>query len=269
MRLSNIWIVPIVLLALTRCGPGPERGGEGPPCLYAGRDVARVRRRARRTARSRAIQGDDQGADPVRRSPAGHGSQPRGGRLDRGAAQELRLRAPSGSPTSISPPDGPRRRAPRSQPGRERSAARGRRRPAARHSHADRRRTPIRTRSPTRAARAQHAADRCRARARRSTARRSAPPIPTRCTSSAPTWTARLGRSGQRRWLGHGAGDGAGAHLQQPDVRDRALDPLRAVEQRGDRAQRRARLCRAARRRCRARRSRPDRAAIPSRNGSA
>ena len=37
------------------------------------------------------LQGDDQGADAVRRSPAGHRAQPQGGRLDRGAAQELRL----------------------------------------------------------------------------------------------------------------------------------------------------------------------------------
>ena len=35
---------------------------------------------------------DGQGPDEVRRPPAGYGSQPGGGGLDRGAAQELRLR---------------------------------------------------------------------------------------------------------------------------------------------------------------------------------
>ena len=78
----------------------------------------------------------------------------------------------------------------------------------------------------------------------------------------------RLGRGRQRQRIGHGAGDGAGAHLQHARRADRAHDPLRAVEQRGDRPQRRARLRRAARR-CRARRIRRDRAAIPSRSGSA
>ena len=70
--------------------------------------------------------------------------------------------------------------------------------------------------------------------------------IRTRCTSSAPTWTARLGRGRERRRLRHGARDGARARLQQPGRADRALDPLRPLEQRGDRAQRRARLRRAA-----------------------
>ena len=79
----------------------------------------------------------------------------------------------------------------------------------------------------------------------------------------------RLGRGGERRRLGHGAGDGAGAHLQQPGRADRALDPLRALEQRGDGPQRRARVRRAAARICRARKTRRDRASIPSRSGSA
>ena len=84
-----------------------------------------------------------------------------------------------------------------------------------------------------------------------------------------PHGRPRLGRGGERRRLGHGAGDGARARLQQPGRADRALDPLRALEQRGDRTERRARLRRAARRRCRARRTRPARASIPSRSGSA
>ena len=77
----------------------------------------------------------------------------------------------------------------------------------------------------------------------------------------------RLGRGGQRRWLRHRAGDGAGAHLQQPRRADRALDPLRALEQRGDRAERRARLRRPARGAAGQGKSRRARASIPSRNG--
>ena len=46
--------------------------------------------------------------------------------------------------------------------------------------------------------------------------------VPTRCTSSARTWTARLGRGGQRRRLRHGAGDGAGARVQRAGRADRA-----------------------------------------------
>ncbi|CAA9306499.1 MAG: Leucine aminopeptidase-related protein, partial [uncultured Gemmatimonadaceae bacterium] len=52
----------------------------------------------------------------------------------------------------------------------------------------------------------------------------------------------RVGRGGQRRRLGHRARDGAGARAERPRREDRALDPLRALEQRGDGAQRRARL---------------------------
>ena len=47
---------------------------------------------------------------------------------------------------------------------------------------------------------------------------------------------------------GDGAGHGTGPRAQRTGRADRALDPLRAVEQRGDRAQRRDRLCAAARR---------------------
>ena len=62
-----------------------------------------------------------------------------------------------------------------------------------------------------------------------------------------PHGRPRVGRSGQRQRLRHGAGDGAGAHLQHAGRADRAHDPLRALEQRRDRPQRRARLRRAAR----------------------
>ena len=54
-----------------------------------------------------------------------------------------------------------------------------------------------------------------------------------------------------------------------PDVADRAVDPLRALEQRGDGAQRRAGVRRRSAGRCRARRIRRARASIPSRSGSA
>ncbi|MGC4083365.1 MAG: hypothetical protein QM736_14960 [Vicinamibacterales bacterium] len=90
----------------------------------------------------------------------------------------------------------------------------------------------------------------------------------TRCTSSAPHGRARMGRSGQRRWLGDGAGDGARAHLLDARRADRADDPLRALEQRGDRAQRRRRCTSHSGARCRERKIRPDRDSIPSRSGS-
>ena len=119
-------------------------------------------------------------------------------------------------------------------------------RPAARDRGPHRRQQRPQPSARREAARAEHRSRPPPGRAKRSTARRSAPRTPTRCTSSAPTWTARLGRSRQRRRLGHRARDGAGAHFQQPGRADRALDPLHPVEQRGNRAQRRARLRRAA-----------------------
>ena len=84
-----------------------------------------------------------------------------------------------------------------------------------------------------------------------------------------PHGRARLGRGGERRRLGHGARDGAGARLQQPRRADRALDPLRALEQRGDRTERRARLRRAAQGTAGQGGSRRARASIRSRSGSA
>ena len=65
---------------------------------------------------------------------------------------------------------------------------------------------------------------------------------------------SRVRRGRRRRRIGHGAGDGAGAHPQRAGRRDRRLDPLRTLEQRGDRAQRQPRL-----------RRRPARAAGPRR----
>ena len=49
----------------------------------------------------------------------------------------------------------------------------------------------------------------------------------------------RLWRSRERRRLRDRFGDGAGADLQQPRRADRALDQVRALEQRGNRAERR------------------------------
>src|ERR1051326_2335229 len=56
-----------------------------------------------------------------------------------------------------------------------------------------------------------------------------------------------LGRSGERRWLRRGARDGTRTHPRRTGSADRALDSFRALEQRGDRPQRRARLRRATR----------------------
>ena len=64
------------------------------------------------TARPRKIQGHDQRADAVRRSPPGHRSQPRGHRLDRGAAQELRLHEHRAHQVRLPAAAGPRRRQP-------------------------------------------------------------------------------------------------------------------------------------------------------------
>jgi hypothetical protein len=81
------------------------------------------------------------------------------------------------------------------------------------------------------------------------------------------TWTARLGRGGERRRLGHGARDGAGARLQQPDVQtERTIRFALWNNEETDR--RRARLRRAAQ----ALQGKEDpagSASIPSRSGSA
>ena len=82
-----------------------------------------------------------------------------------------------------------------------------------------------------------------------------------------PHGRPRLGRGGQRRRIGHGARDGDRAHLQRAGRRDRAIDPLRPLEQRGERPQRRMRVRRPAEGSCRARKIRRARAGIPSRSG--
>ena len=78
----------------------------------------------------------------------------------------------------------------------------------------------------------------------------------------------RLGRGGERRRVGHGDRDGAGAHLQQPGRADRALDPLRALEQRGDGHSTARAPTSTSGRRCRGRKIRRARASIRSRSGS-
>ena len=168
----------------------------------AGQQARRARRRsrqdARRAPRPRALQGHDQGADAVRRPAAGHRSQSRGGRLDRGAAQELRLRDRAHRVTC------PTRRRRQPQPARaggppdsrdceRRDPHRRGRLALPRHHAADRREQRSRRRNPTSRCARSTRSRASRARASRCTARRSARRVPTRCTSSAPTWTASAG----------------------------------------------------------------------------
>ena len=61
-----------------------------------------------------------------------------------------------------------------------------------------------------------------------------------------PHGRPRMGRGGERRRLGHRARHGARAHLQQSRRADGPFDPIRPVEQRGNRTQRCAGVRRAA-----------------------
>ena len=70
--------------------PGAARDGRA-AATAGGAAHRRGNQGACRPARLGKIQGHDQGSDAVRRSPPGHGPQSRRDRLDRGAAQELRL----------------------------------------------------------------------------------------------------------------------------------------------------------------------------------
>ena len=160
--------------------PGSRRPRAPPPAARSGEDAGR-------TSRSREVQGDRQGADAVRRSPPGHRSQSRRGRLDRGAAQELRLpdRARSSTSTIRRPPRGGGR-------GRGNTGlAVGGGRP-----RGDRIPTGVNTdpmKQPDEKLRALNMQPTTPGPRERCTAPRSAPPIPTRCTSSAATWTATAG----------------------------------------------------------------------------
>ena len=145
-----------------------------------------------------------QGPDRIRRSPAGHRTQPQGRRLDRSAAQELRLSHRARASTSTT-----RRRRPAAPDAAAVARAAGRSRPtrsspavkcdpdrAARAiagSRGEPASTTIPMPSPTKSCASSIASRPRPARASRSTAPRSAPRAPTRCTSSARTWTDTAG----------------------------------------------------------------------------
>ena len=136
------------------------------------------------------------GLTAVRRPPPGHRSQSCRGRLDRGAAQELRLHRHRADQLHLQP----RRRhrsagAPTAAAGRRSERRPPRRRRPRRAAFAVR--TGVNTdpmKQPDAALRAlNEAADDARTARRRSTARKSARRAPTRCTSSRRTWTATAG----------------------------------------------------------------------------
>ena len=158
---------------------------------------------ARQPARPRALQGHHQGPDAVRRPPSGHRAQPQGRGLDRSAAQELRLpdRAPEvriqpahrrsqgcavvargGDQTPAEPGDRQRR-----------SARRPGRLALSRHHAADRRQQRSQCAARREAARAESRTDDQRPARGGVLHQGRRPRGPTRCTSSAPTWTATAG----------------------------------------------------------------------------
>ena len=247
----------VLASSLTFAQAAPSQSQAPAPHFVAGRRTAArgSDSDAGRPTRSREIQGHDQGTHAVRRSPAGHGSQSRGGRLDRGAAQELRLPAPSASSTSTSRlSEAPRPAGSAADAvAAARGASQGNKRPGQGGS------TIFGTRGPhRRQQRSQPAARREAARAELAAGHRRPArggllhegrqqDARARCTSSAPTWTA-IG------WGEAANDDGSGTALvmelarifSSPDVQTDRTDPLRALEQRGDRTERRARLRRAA-----------------------
>ena len=228
-----------------------------------------IRSRRSWPARPREIQGHDQGTDAVRRSAAGNRTQSRGGRLDRGAAQELRLHEHRAHQVHV--PAAPRRRTRRraaaargARPRRarctapRRSACGAATRAVARrggqggstifgHRAAAPASTTIPMRSPTRSCARSTRSRRTPGPRRRSTAPRSARRVP----SEMYIVGAHMDGIG---WGEAANDDGSGTalvmelarDLQRPDVADRAVDPLRALEQRGDGAQRRPGLRRPA-----------------------
>ena len=169
---------------------------------------------------SRTLQGHHQRAHGVRRSPRRHRSQSRRDRLDRGAAEKLRLHQHRAHHLQL-----PATTACASSAGAPAPLATGavgpqtrfgrRRRTAARHSRRHRRQHRSDETTGREAACAQHAAVDARIAAggllhqsrdvasRRDVHRRRA---------HGRTW---LGRSGQRRRIGNGARDGIGARVQQ------------------------------------------------------
>ena len=237
MRPNHASIITAGFIALLSAPLSAQRGGPQSlrriPCAAWWRgSTSRSTRPRSRASRSSAT---------AARAP----TQPRGGRLDRGAAQELRLHEHRAHQVRLRPPP------PRGRP-RARRGTRRPRRPARRA----RRRVRLRRRA---AARYRG----IRARTGVNNDPLQQPDAKLRALNTQPTTTGparggllhqgrhdasrrdvhrrrphgrpRLGRGRQRRRLRHGARDGAGARLQQPGRADRALDPLRALEQRGDR----------------------------------
>ena len=170
--------------------------------------------RAGVAARPRALQGHRQGPDPVRRPPAGHRAQPQGRGLDRSAAEELRLRHRADQVHLRRRPRPPRRRRRPTPPAPNPNArAVGGGRPRG-TPHAHRRQHRPDAAARREAAGAQQRALHARParggllhQGRHLAARRD---VHRRRAHGRP----RLGRGRQRRRLGHGAGDGAGARLQ-------------------------------------------------------
>ena len=85
MAMRSIIVTLTVCFLLT--GGAAAHAQTTPPAAATPDPVAQPRW----TSRPGEVQGHDQRADAVRRSAPGHRSQSRRGRLDRGAAQELRL----------------------------------------------------------------------------------------------------------------------------------------------------------------------------------
>ena len=217
------------------CGDGRRTRRSATTGAGSGDACLRSRQGHGRAARPREVQGHDQRAHRVRRSAAGHGTQSEGGRLDRGAAEELRLHEHRADHLHVSFTGGvgscQRRSRPRRRPA-SRWRGRSRRQPAGSWTAARRsgRRHPVRHARPHRGlqpgrrgggasrsppARAQCGADDARRAAgsllhqdRRHEARRDV-------HRRRPHGRPRLGRGGQRRRIGHGDRDGARAHLQR------------------------------------------------------
>ncbi len=247
-----------------------QRGGNQPPPPDTLNDPVRL---MVGPPRPREVQGDGQGSHPVRRQAPRHRTQPQGGGLDRGAAQELRLHADRADQVHLHDAAGARQRRrrgrqrsrPRTWP-RERGAGR---RTHSRHPHSNRRQHRFAQAARPSAPRARRGAGHRRP-ARRGVlheGRLDAPrgDVHRRRSHGRP----RLERGRERRRLRHRAGHGARAGLQQPRREDRSLDSVHPLEQRGDGHERRAGLHRAARFAAGQGRTRRARANIPSRSGSA
>ena len=206
MRLSNGLVGAVLAVAIT----STPRAQAPAASVGAAPDSVRTLVVA---ARSRALQGHDQGADAVRRPAAGHRAESPRDRLDRSAAQELRLPDRAHQvrvQDAAADPQAAPRRPWRAGPER----ARCRRRPSARACACGPASTTIRMRQPD-----------ARLRTINARAGRRGPREQVYCTKIGTTRPGemyilgahmdghRLGRGRQRRRLGHGAGDGAGADL--------------------------------------------------------